>query len=444
MTEEMVFSSPTYIESNLLGCYSIFKASNPTFMGGLGFIVADSRGDDMINVSNNVTMKETYEMKVLPSSLENGRIWNYAYYTINYSNLFADKLVKYNCEEVLGKEKFDQFYAEARFLRAYSYYVLCQLYSEPYIKNPDALAVPLRLEGLEESGHNDCPESTISVIYKQILEDCMPEKLLPDDEVAGDKDVISRASAAAAHLLRMRVYMAMQKWDDAIAEGQAITGFSLANDITSLFGKEDVAASGEMIFALPSTTQDKPNTQMSCAEYTSPNAQVTWIDETSGIASVAGYFLPADKRVSSLVSDPDGNGYRYVLKYQDYSGHLDWVPLMRYAEVKLNLAECYANKADGSANAKANLKDVRRRSIAEGDDVISVDDLTGGAIKEAVYNERRLEFLGEGMRGFDIIRRGETFSKHNDFVNIDVASGANGYVWPIPVEEQNFNKLLVK
>lgn len=441
LTETMVFSDPDYIEANLRGCYGIFKSSYPTFMGGLGFVVFDSRGDDIVNVSNPVTMQDTYEMRVLGTADENTRIWDYAYYTINYSNLFADKLVANECESLLGAQKYNQFIAEARFLRAYSYYVLCQLYSEPYCKNPNARAVPLRLVGLESSGNNSCPAATIEEVYKQILADCIPDAL-PD--TPGTEEGISRASKAAAHLLRMRVYMAMQDWENAIKEGEAISGYQLASDVTSLYGDGDVYSSKEMIFALPSSIQDKPNTQMSCAEFFDIHAGVCWLDTESGILSKNGYFLPEDQRINKLVTDPDSDGYVYTKKFVNYGSHLDWVPLMRYAEVQLNLAECYASVSNGTDNARKALKAVRSRSIAAADDVIAIDDLSGDALKTAVYNERRLEFICEGMRGIDILRRGETFVKTNKFVNISVAPGANGYVWPIPDEEYTYNKELKK
>ena len=95
MNEEIIYSDANYIESALLGCYSEFKSSNPTFMAGLAYVVFDSRGDDIVNVSNPVTMQRTYEMQVLPNELENNRIWNYAYYTINTCNIFIDNLTKY-------------------------------------------------------------------------------------------------------------------------------------------------------------------------------------------------------------------------------------------------------------------------------------------------------------------------------------------------------------
>ncbi|MBP3203360.1 MAG: RagB/SusD family nutrient uptake outer membrane protein [Bacteroidales bacterium] len=438
MTESVIFSDADYIESALLGCYDVFKSSNPSFMSGLAYVVFDVRGDDVVNVSNPVTMQETYEMTVLGTSLENGRIWNYAYSTINTCNIFIENLEKYNCAEVIGEAKVAQYAAEAKFLRAYSLYVLANLYSQPYSINPNAKAVPLRTTALLSSGNNNCPAATISAVYQQILDDCTPGVLA---NAPGTYNGVTRASAAAAHMLRMRVYMAMSDWDKAITEGNAITGYSLAQDVTDLYG-EDTYNNKEMIFALPMSTQDKPNTQMSAAEYFSKDATVSWLDTEAGILSNADYSLAADQRISKLISAPDGSGYVYSLKFVDKAQKLDWIPIFRYAETKLNLAECYANKADGATNAKKNLKDVRSRSIAAADDSIDVDGLTGGNLTTAIYNERRLEFICEGLRGIDIIRRGETFSKHNSLVDVEVAPTSNYYTWPIPDSEKNYNKTL--
>ena len=437
MNEAIIYADADYIESALLGCYSQFKASNPSFMSGLAYVVFDSRGDDIVNVSNPVTMQHTYEMKVLPTELENNRIWNYAYYTINACNIFLDNLVKYECEEVLGSTVYKQYVAEAKFVRAYCYYVLVNLYSQPYSLNPDAPAVPLRTVGLTAAGNNDCPLSTISKIYEQMLDDCIPADL---PNAPGTYDGVTRASAAAAHMLRMRVYMAEKDWDKAIAEGTAVTGYELDGDVKNLYGT-DTYTSKEIIFALPMSTQDNPNTQMSAAEYFSEQATVCWLDTEGGIMSQDGYFLDKDQRISKLVSDPDSNGYRYSKKFVDYGGKLDWLPLIRFAETKLNLAECYVNKGNTTA-AKTCLKDVRSRSIAAADDVIDVDALSGGNLTTAVYNERRLEFICEGIRGVDIIRRGETFVKKNSSVDISVTPKDSYYTWPIPDAEKTYNKAI--
>ena len=437
MTESMVYNDADYIESVLLGCYAEFKASNPSFMGGLGFVVFDSRGDDIINVSNPVTMQDTYEMRILSTSTENSRIWNCAYGTINSCNIFIDKLEEYGCEEVLGAAKYKQFVAEAKFIRAYCYYVLANLYSQPYTLNPNALAVPLRLTGLTSSGNNNCPAATITEVYNQILADCLP------DDLAADSNSATRASSAAAHLLKMRVYMAMNNWASAISEGNACGSVKLAADVSKLYGADANKNSSELIFGMPMTNQDNPNTQMSAAEYFSQKALVAWIDTESGILSKEAYSLDADQRISKLMTAPDDDDRVFSKKYTDYGTKLDFIPLMRGAEIELNLAECYVNNSD-EANAKKYLKEVRQRSIAAADDILDVDSLSGADLKEAVYNERRLEFICEGMRGIDIIRRGETFVKKNSKVDIEVGPTSTYYIWPMTQSEVNYNKELNK
>ena len=441
MTESVIFSDAGYIQTALLGCYDVFKSTNPTFMGGLAYIVFDCRGEDIVNISNPVTMQDTYEMRVLSTTQENGRIWNYAYGTINTCNIFIQNIETYNCKNIIGEDLAKQYVAEAKFLRAYCYYVLANLYSQPYKVNPEALAVPLRLTALTSSGNNDCPAAAIKDVYAQILADCLPDDL---PSAPKTRDGVTRANAAAAHMLKMRVYMAMEQWDNAIAEGTAVTGYELDADVTKLYGK-DTFESPEMIFALPMSIQpgDAPNTQMSCAEYYSKDASVAWLNNVSGILSEAEYSQAGDDRVSKLITEPDSNDYVFSTKFSDKAQKQDWLPLMRYAETLLNLAECYVNKADGAASAKAALKQVRSRSIAAGD-VLDVDALAGADLTNAVYKERRLEFICEGIRGIDILRRGEHFVKNYKSVVLDIAPGDNFYIWPIPEAEITYNKTLGK
>lgn len=442
MTESVIFSDANYIKSALLGCYDSFKSTNPSFMGGLAYVVFDCRGEDIVNLSNPVTMQDTYEMKVLSTTQENGRIWNYAYGTINTCNIFIENIEKYNCKDVIGEELAKQYVAEAKFIRAYCYYVLANLYSLPYSINKEALAVPLRLTALTSSGNNNCPASPIKDIYAQIIADCVPADL-PSDPAT--RDGVTRASAAAAHMLKMRVYMAMEEWDNAITEGNSVTGYDLEADVTKLYGP-DTYNNPEMIFALPMSIQpgDSPNTQMSAAEYHSMSAAVCHLNTESGIMAEADYFQAADQRIAKLVTGPDSNGYYFSKKFNDKAQKLDWIPVMRYAETLLNLAECYTHKADGAAKAKAALKRVRTRSIPAAADNLDVDGLTGGNLTTAVLKERRLEFICESVRGIDIIRRGENFTKSVESLNVDVDPSAGNYIWPIPQTEKDYNKTLGK
>lgn len=88
---------------------------------------------------------------------------------------------------------------------------------------------------------------------------------------------------------------------------------------------------------------------------------------------------------------------------------INW-PIMRMADVVLMLSEVYAELGD-EAKAKIELTKVRGRAFLAADKAAKVTDyisgLSGDALKEAIQQERKLEFAGEGLRRYDLIRTGK-------------------------------------
>lgn len=160
------------------------------------------------------------------------------------------------------------------------------------------------------------------------------------------------------------------------------------------------------------------------------------------------FYIPLAKRVGS------------PWKYNDLK--------MRYAEILLIHAEAAAfnNKPTEALNS---LNLVRRR-VGLGDKT----GLTGDALKQATWDERRLELAGEGTYRWDDIRRikingkslisllmgpNGTFVKYNTTMNTDPVETAKhrealnkGYyfkegvneLWPIPLSAINANSALVQ
>lgn len=85
-------------------------------------------------------------------------------------------------------------------------------------------------------------------------------------------------------------------------------------------------------------------------------------------------------------------------------------PYMRMADIILMLAEVEAELGD-DASARTELKKVRSRAFPADAQTKKVDEyvnkLNGDALKEAIAQERKLEFGGEGLRRFDLIRTGK-------------------------------------
>ena len=86
----------------------------------------------------------------------------------------------------------------------------------------------------------------------------------------------------------------------------------------------------------------------------------------------------------------------------NYSG-VDW-PVICYAEVLLNLAECAA-KTGKEAEALDILTQIRKRAgIPQGGNNYGIGTSTGDALILAILNERRIELAFEGFRFWDVRR----------------------------------------
>lgn len=434
MGENDIFSSADRIESTVSGLYAALKNSSGSyFLGGKTYIAFDNMGEDIENVSQNLnTLYATYTFAINNVSEENTTTWTRAYLAINNANTFLENLE--GAKDVAG-DKYEQYKAEAKFVRALAYFYLNNLYGKPYSLDPNAKSVPLRLKAQKDASDNNLKRSTVKEVYDQILADVSDVSALPDGEQS--EEGTTRATKAAAYMLQMRVYMAEQNWAEAIAAGEKITGYSLASDFTSLFKTPYYTT--ETIFSLPMATNNTPNTQMDLAYYYQ-TPQVLYVDKTNGIMSDANYSSSKDARTSLVTEEigddgkADGN---FVLnKFTDKKTKLDWVPIFRYAETLLDLSECYANNGNES-KAKELLKEVRHRSLPAADDKLNIDALSGQALKDAIYKERRWEFIGEGIRGLDILRRGESVKRGDKVVATPESAS---YIWPIPESESLINK----
>ena len=430
-TESIIYTNADKTEMALLGLYSSLKGSpNADYLGGKSYIIFDALGDDLIDLDpNGVTLYNTYIMQILPGTSENGLVWYYAYLAINRANVFMEAMETYNTAEIIGADLANQYIAEAKFARALSYYYLVQLYAQPYKLNKAAKAIPLRLTAIKEGGHSDLACSTNAKVLEAILSD------LDDSVLAAlpnDASIKTRATKAAANMLKMRVLMLMENWQAAIRAGEAVLGYELVENVAAQFSTPFYTE--ESIFSFPQSSNDSPNTQRSPWEYYRTGA-IFVIDKVNGVMSMPNYSLSKDKRVAAF----DNNGT--LLKFPS-TDKLNWIPIFRFAETKLNLAECYA-QSNRDGDARSALTEVRRRSIAEDDDPLNVSALSGIALLEAISNEKRLEFLGEGMRGLDILRKGETFNKTGSPLSgvINVSPQSTFYVWPIPEDERVNNRL---
>ena len=154
----------------------------------------------------------------------------------------------------------------------------------------------------------------------------------------------------------------------------------------------------------------------------------------SGIATDPGW-LPTDaRRAFNQVS-----GTRtYLRKWPKAAADADWSPIVRYAEVMLNLSEALARNAAGTsvdARGLAILNAIRQRSDPTHPGFAPANK---AALISLILNERRIELLGEGFRTSDVGRTGATYAAKGTIST--VAPGTTQYIWPIPLSELLVNR----
>jgi hypothetical protein len=213
---------------------------------------------------------------------------------------------------------------------------------------------------------------------------------------------------------------------------------ALQADITNVF--KTPYTTTESIFSMPFTTTagDIPGTQNNLQGYYIANATTglgsIFSLNPAGIIGDAGWSA-TDKRRSFVFAAP--NGKRYLTKFPNGSP-ADYVPVIRWAEVLLNLSEALARTGAGAdARAVALLNAVRQRSDA----TTTFAPATGAELITLILRERRIEFLGEGLRNNDLMRLLQTIPSKG--AAPAKSPDEEGYIWPGPSTEKTLNKLWV-
>ncbi|MDP3393387.1 RagB/SusD family nutrient uptake outer membrane protein [Sediminibacterium sp.] len=444
------FDSKDRIEGQVRSIYASIK--NAGMYGGRYMIFNDIRGGDFMNDRTNVVTGFDV-WNYTPSNSSTNSVqnhWSRAYYVINLSNVFLDGMAAKGTA-VVGATVSNNYQAEARLLRAMSYYSLLQLYARPFWDgNGSKPGVPLRLKGNTGSDNYAQARATVAEVYTQILADLnFAETNLPTANSSAFNNT-TRAHRNTAIALKTRVYMSMRRYADVITEANKIVSatapftatsgvaHALQADVTNVF---KTYTTTESIFSMPFASNEAPGGQNQLGYYYGPAAFNGGNGEYSllstGIVSNVGWKTTDKRRTMVGVF----GGKSYLTKYSVPSIFTDYAPVIRYAEVLLNLAEARVRSTSTvDAQAIALLNAIRGRSDAS--TVFTAADFANSdALADAILTERRIEFLGEGLAGTDLTRLGLPLPAKPGVASI--APTAQQYIWPISSTELLLNPLCV-
>jgi len=273
--------------------------------------------------------------------------------------------------------------AEAKFIRAFSYFYLVNLWGD----------VPLLLT-TDYQANNTAARTPVADVYSQIISDLETAvQQLPDDYSASGGARV-RANKWAAAALLSRVYLYLERWADAEDMASQIISnnslFSLVSDLNLVYR----GTSPEAILQLWS--QIYPLDRNSFAVYSF--GPLYGAMRTEYVES----YESGDQRWAVWGRSVDSNGVTYpcYFKYYDFSTPpLDYSTVFRLAEQYLIRAEARIRSND-LVGAAADINVIRIRAGLPEIVVTTADEMFA-----VVVGERKSEFATEwGHRWFDLKR----------------------------------------
>jgi len=414
------------ILSNLASCYQIllFDSYADNNYNSI-VLMSDLRSDDIYkgggDAGDQAQLYRLSQFDATPTELPSG-LWK-----IYYSGISRCNNAIQACENAVNikEEKLDQYKAEAHFLRAYFVHWLWKFWGNiPYFE--EDLPAPYMAN-----------QYTADEIYEKIIADldfAIEGNKLP---MRTEKVDDGRATKAAAMMLKARVVMYQKdqsKYADVLNDMAEIINdgsYSLLNDFSAIwlnsgeFCDESIFESNQ----LPEgKTWDKgwQGYGTNLPAFISPN-ELKGQDPFKGgwgfgpvrTETYTIYENGDTRREASINNFPDGsytprfqNTGLFMAKYAAREGYnpppgdqdLNYdnnVRIFRYAEALLNAAELIAMDGVspvGGITAQGCLDEIRDRA-----GVASIP-----ATADNIKLERRREFVGEGMRFWDLVRWGDT------------------------------------
>ncbi|TBO43004.1 RagB/SusD family nutrient uptake outer membrane protein [Pedobacter kyonggii] len=416
-------------------------------------------------------------------------MWSSLYRMVMRSNVVINRAQAWAPANATEQTNQKQYIAEAKFLRAYAYFNLVNLYGR----------VPLRKEyiPLPTAEEINLPRAAVADVWAFIEQDLKEAQV--DLPISHATASLGRATRGAAVALLGKSYLYEKKWGDAVTELSKLTQapytYALAPEYNNLFddpNQNNTTLNTETIFQVMNQAwtdwgignQYAPfggqetwggkashsaraqeygfndwnnvfitTTAVKAFTYTNPQTNATYVDPRAaytfyGDAASGGQTQYCQQCASGPVAFPYASaGYKY-LKYEYYNkvasfgGPQSGIngQVIRYADVLLMLAEAYIQQGNTGAQPLALINQVRSRPSVNAPLYISL-----GSQPQAMailMRERQLELTGEQSRYFDLIRWGiakQTINSQRQIEDGTQPFQDKNVLLPIPLSEKNAN-----
>lgn len=439
------FNSPDDYQRALTGAYDLLQtsyldmwigeiASNNAIAGGES--VTDSEGlhqiDAMTHGGQNSELRSLFRFMYAGIA------------RVNYIFEFKDKI---------DFEDKARIMAEASFLRAYYYFELVKFFGDvPYVDR--------RLSASEIASQGRTPTEEV---YAHIEQDLISAA----DVLEWTTPVKGRITKGAALALLGKAYLYQNKFEEAADVLDEVINdgpYSLNPDFAGLFRSANESNNSETVFDIEYVGAEGGGYGcFVCLEgfvavgfhgirgYAGP-VYATGNSYNLPTQDLVDEFEVGDPRLAASVLDIEawkaseagveylegGGGHtgfynnKYLKRANELGANDDDLTspvnhkVIRYADVLLMAAEAHNRKAaPNDALALQYLNEVRERPSVN----MAPVNVSGATLTTAIYHERRVEFAGEGLHFFDLVRTGRAAAEITGFTS------NKNELFPIPQDE---------
>ncbi len=416
-------SSMPQLEQVLDGAYANFRANDYYGSGsgtGAGLaIMPDVLSDNLYEtIQTLANSRDMSNFQFQQNTAQITNIYNSVYKVISVANIVLRDVDKFTTPA--NKKTANRIKGQAHAIRALAHFDLFRYFAENYDRNSTTTLALNYSKTFEISSDAKPKRLSNKAYYDELYADInAAQTLLADVDRnvnQGFTAIRPKMGLAAVHLLRARVSLYAGLFDDAIAAATAgiAVAPALVSNQTTFNGMYSEAAAGEIIWNVQfDAGQSGPSFIAFFAtnnrSYFRPALEIATISGTSGLIRsndirYAAYFA----NVNRTTEVPQALALtKYRGKGGVSNGNANFVA-MKTAELYLIRAEAYARSSTPQdALAMRDLNTLRAARISGYEN----ESLTGPALINAIADERRREFVGEGHRFFDLKRTTRTLTR---------------------------------
>lgn len=421
----------------------------PMYGRNLNLLTGNGSDDQIFSPSNtNTDVRALGTATYVPTNDRIKKNWQQHYFGISRANVAIDNIPNIDFDTTLRA----RLVREAKFVRALLYFNIVRFWGDAPLILHDPTSIDVNAQKVKRA-----PKDSV---YAQIIADLTEATLLPQTYTGAN---IGRATSGAAHALLAKVYVTRRNWSAALTEINAVInggyGYDLFSNYLDVF-QQATKNGKEHIFSVQFGTNlgAKNSTQtLSSGNFSSFNTAV-YPGDLPADSTLYQLFTENDTRrnvtfFTSLYNAATGKNVTFtparLAKFIDFSitpltnqaqSGINF-PVIRYADILLLQAEVLNEINGPTADAYAAINRVRSRANIAG----LTPGLNQADFRDSVFLERRKEFIQEGMRWFDLSRRGGTYL-YDALKKFPDKTGAavKDTLFPIPQSERDINSELTQ